>query len=313
MKNIDTLTAYKCKFRYLKRNNPLRTIHSADIKAGKQPEFSFSDFIRIYQEYAKDMAIDNGTGRAIILDLDSIIEKNESNLHRWHIFPLAGKHGKPVTIVKKSTGKKYGFNSDSAALYENHIFVYENGDELYLIFHRHNGSGCKTIFWDMANKAIKPKGLKFEMELIIPFRDEIKDNMVSKITLKYKKQEKSTDIADRLKVPVIRELGLNLKADDNRNILNIIKKRIKGDLDEPGAFAQIKQEVKNDDYNEAEITLSICGKTRTVRWNEFESILGTHDISEALHKAYQESNNYVEELTKLSDAYYHEIVSSKEV
>lgn len=52
----------------------------------------------------------------------------------WHLVPSAGKQGKPVTVVKRNSGKKYDFGSDSAALYEHHVFIYESQDGLYAIF-----------------------------------------------------------------------------------------------------------------------------------------------------------------------------------
>jgi len=50
-----------------------------------------------------------------------------------------------------------------------------------------------------------------------------------------------------------------------------------------------------------------------VQWNEFECIIGTHDISNALYAAYKLSNDFVGELIKLSDEYYKEIIESGEV
>lgn len=48
MAKIETLTAYKCKFSYLQRNNPLLEKQREAIKEGKDPEYSFSDFIDVY-------------------------------------------------------------------------------------------------------------------------------------------------------------------------------------------------------------------------------------------------------------------------
>lgn len=50
-----------------------------------------------------------------------------------------------------------------------------------------------------------------------------------------------------------------------------------------------------------------------VQWNEFEYIIGTHDISNALYATYKLSNDFVGELIKLSDEYYKEIIESGEV
>lgn len=45
MARVDTLTAYRCKFSYLQRNNPLIEEQRENIKQGKVPEFAFKDFI----------------------------------------------------------------------------------------------------------------------------------------------------------------------------------------------------------------------------------------------------------------------------
>lgn len=65
------------------------------------------------------------------------------------IVPYAGKQGKPFKIIKTSNGKKYNFGADSAALYEHKIFVYESTSATVVIFHRQNGSGCKSVFWKL--------------------------------------------------------------------------------------------------------------------------------------------------------------------
>ena len=87
MAKIETLTAYKCKFSYLQRNNPLLEKQREAIKEGKDPEYSFSDFIDVYQTYTKNLAIGENTDRAIILDEDKISEKEKKGLKMWHLVP----------------------------------------------------------------------------------------------------------------------------------------------------------------------------------------------------------------------------------
>ena len=318
MARIETLTAYKCKFSYLQRNNPLIEEQREAIKAGEAPEYSFSNFISTYQVYTENLAIGENTDRAIILSEDKVQKKEDGGLRMWHFVPSAGKQGKPVTVIKKSSRKKYDFGSDSVALYEYHIFVYESDDGLYAIFHRQNGSGCKSVFLETANKAIKSEGLKLEMELIVPMMDGVKDATATKITLQFTKQNKSSDVADNIngskKKHIIRDLGLNLEATENSKVLGIFKKMQAGRLDQAQAFAQIKAEFKGaDDYNDAEIKLRVGRRYRRVQWNEFERIMGTHDISYALHEACKVSHDFVGELTKLADEYYNNIIESEGV
>lgn len=127
MARIETLTAYKCKFSYLERNNPLIEEQREAIKAGEKPEYSFSDFIDDYQKYTTNLAIGVNSDRAIILSEDKIYKNTKGNVRTWHLVPYAGKQGKPITVVKRSSGKKYDFGSDSAALYRK----IENSNDLY--------------------------------------------------------------------------------------------------------------------------------------------------------------------------------------
>ena len=103
MARIETLTAYKCKFSYLQRNNPLIEEQREAIKAGEEPEYSFSDFINTYQAYTENLAIGENTDRAIILSEDKISDKENEGIKKWHLVPSAGKQGKPVTVIKKSS------------------------------------------------------------------------------------------------------------------------------------------------------------------------------------------------------------------
>lgn len=48
MARIDTLTAYKLQFNYMQRNNPLIDEQRDAIKAGKSPEYTFSNFVDDY-------------------------------------------------------------------------------------------------------------------------------------------------------------------------------------------------------------------------------------------------------------------------
>lgn len=317
MARIETLTAYKCKFTYLQRNNPLINEQREAIREGNEPEFNFSDFIEIYQQYTNKLVIGENSDRAISLGDNKVFLKEENELKKWHIVPSAGKQGKPITVMKK-TGKKHDYGPDTAALYDYHVFVYEKNDGFIAIFHRQNGSGCKSVFLETANKAIHSKGLKLEMDLIVPMVDTITIYNPTKITLQYYKQNLSSDIADNVggaKKTIIRELGLNLEEVENKKILSIIKRLQNEELDKDTAFALIKNELSDsDDYNDAEFIFKI-GKRRQkkVRLSEIENIMGTHDISSLIYERCSKSHNFENELIRLADEYYREIIESEEV
>lgn len=75
-------------------------------------------------------------------------------------------------------------------------------------------------------EAIQSEGLKLKMDLIVPMIDGIKDATVTKITLQFTKQDKSSDVADNIngsrKKHIIRDLGLNLEASENKEVLGIL-------------------------------------------------------------------------------------------
>lgn len=313
MARVDTLTAYKCKFRYMQRNNPLIEEQREEIKSGNEPTLTFEDFISLYSENSDKILIGKNSDRAIGLSKQRISSRTLNKTKSWYISPIAGKQGQPMTVVKRSTGKRYDFGSDAAALYNYHLFVYENENGIIAIFHRQNGSGCKSVFLETANNILKEKGIKLEMDLIVPLSDTTRDVTPTKITLQYIEENPSSDVADNLRKrkTIIRDVGLNLEVRDNSKVASIMHNMQLGKISKEAAFVKIKEEVKSiGEFNDAEVRFKIGRRTRNVSWNEFENIVGIHDISEELHSAYKRTNNFVEELTKLSDRYYYEIIKS---
>jgi len=310
MARVDTLTAYRCKFSYLQRNNPLIEEQRENIKQGKVPEFAFKDFIDLYCINDGNILVGKNTDRAISLSKDNISIRSLDGICSWYISPMAGKQGQPMTVVKQTTGRKYSFGADAAALYSYHIFVYEDDEGIIVVFHRQNSSGCKSVFLETANSILKTKGLKMEMDLIVPLSDETSEVTATKITLQYIEPGSSSDIADNLrkKKKVIRDIGINLEAQKNSTFARIIRNMQLGKISKEVAFAQIKTELTNaEEFTDAEIQIKVGRRTKKLPWNEFEHIVGVHDISEELHAAYKNSNNFLEELTKISDRYYDEV------
>lgn len=313
MARVDTLTAYLCKFSYMQRNNPLLEKQREDIKSGKKPAFTFEEFIALYGQSASDVLIGESADRTISLSDENILPREFEGAKSWYISSKAGKQGQPMTVVKYKTGKRYDFGSDTAALYNHHIFIYENDNGIIAIFHRQNGSGCKSVFLETANDILRLKGLKLEMELLVPTFDNMSEMLASKITLQYVKPNDSSDIADniRKKKTVVREVGLNLEVRDNSKIANIVHNMQMGKIGREQAFLLIKEEVGDTaDFNEAEVKFRIGKRTKKVLWSDFENIAGVHDISAELHAGYKKTGKFVEELTKLSDKYFYEITQS---
>ena len=318
MANIETLTAYKCLFSYLQRKNPLKEELKGKIKAGVLPDYDFRNFIDDFSKYTSSMAVGQITKRAILLPKENIYPyESKKDVTKWRIVPYAGKQGKPFRIVKKSTGQKYNFGADSAALYEHNIFMYQNDNSAIAIFHRQSGSGCKSVFLEVANKILREKGIKMEMELYIPLiSPDNNDISPTKIQLQYVRKIKSSDIAEnthkRKHREIIQELGLNLESSENNVIKKILQDVQLGKMDQSVAFAKIKQECPNSDvYNDAEIFLRVGKRHHKIRWNEFDSIVGNYDITEKLHQKFKISHDFIGELTVLADEYYNSLIAEE--
>lgn len=94
MARIETLSAYKCKFSYLQRNNPLKEELHDKIKAGIPPEYTFSDFIDDFCKYTSLLAVGKSTERAISLPKENIHQRlNENEVTRMDDCSICGKAG----------------------------------------------------------------------------------------------------------------------------------------------------------------------------------------------------------------------------
>lgn len=320
MAKIETLTAYKCSFEYLQRNNPLKEELQDKIKAGIPPEYTLENFISDFCEYTSSLAIGTVTERAILLPKENIFPREtKGEIKKWRIVPYAGKQGKPFRIVKTTTGQKYNFGADSAALYEHNIFMYESQDSVIAIFHRQSGSGCKSVISEVASKMLHEKGMKLDMELYLPLVPPI-DNSIqpTKIQLQYVRNIASSDVTENIpkkkRVEVIQELGLNLESRENNVIRNILQEMKMGRISKEVAFARIKQNCPHTEiYNDAEIFLRIGKRQQKIRWGEFDSLLGNYDITESLHNMYKASGDYIGALSEIADEYYESIVKEENI
>lgn len=317
MAKIETLAAYKCSFKYMQRKNPLHEELREKIKAGIAPDYSVVEFMNDFNKYTATLAIGKSTERAIFLPEENMFEReNQGETIRWRIAPYAGKQGKPFKIIKRSTGKKYDFGSDGAALYEHNVFLYQNGKDLIAIFHRQSGSGCKSVFLEVANNMLKEKGIKLEMELYLPLLPADEEVTPTRIRLQYIRDKTSSDDCENThgtkKREIIQKLGLNLESAENHHIRKIIEnvqlKRIGLDV----AFAQIQAECERGNiYNDAEVRLRIGKRYQKVSWDELETAIGEYDITEPLHEKFKNSGKFIQSLTELTDEYYDSIVAEE--
>lgn len=320
MARIETLSAYRCTFSYLQRNNPLKEELQEKIKANTPPEYTFSNFIVDFCKSTSSLATGEATERAIMLPEENIYSlPSQSDVKKWRIVPYVGKEGRPFRIIKRPTGKRYDFGSDSAALYEHNIFVYQDKNSAILIFHRQSGSGCKSVFLEVANKMLRPKGIKLNMELYLPLvSPESLDIIPTKIQLQFVRNPLSTDAGEnthrKKRREVVKELTLNLGASENSAIKDILRSVQTRKIDQTVALARIKGVCTDaEDYNDATVFFRVGKRIHPVQWNDFDSIMGVYDITDRLHARFKLSHNFIAELTTISDEYYKSIIKEEDV
>ena len=171
-------------------------------------------------------------------------------------------------------------------------------------------------FLETANKLLKEKGIKLEMDVVVPFEDELGAAEALKITLQYTDSRLSSDVAENISGPkrkkkVIRDLGLNLESSENSRIKCHLDEFRLGHISKDVAFARIKAEIHDDtEYDSAEVRLKIGNHTKNYPWSEIENLYGNHDISDELHTLYKSTGNFKEALRHFANEYYDQIISS---
>lgn len=97
MAKIETLSAYRCTFSYLHRNNPLKEELHDKIQEEIPPEYTFSDFIYDFCKSTSSLAIGETTERAIMLPEENIYPiPSENSVKKMENCPLCRKTGKTI-------------------------------------------------------------------------------------------------------------------------------------------------------------------------------------------------------------------------
>ena len=313
-----SLTAYRCTFSYMERNNPIDTDEMKEaIKNSEKPNYSLTAFIVDYISAVTSLSVAKNADRAIQLSQIASTTSLPNGITRIHIQPQAGKHGESITVVEKA--KRHNFGKDAAALYDYNVFFYEKDGIIVAMFYRKGTSGCKTVFLETANNALRGKGMKLEMELIVPLNQyyDVQHGTASQVILKWLVPvNESSDIADTLdddvakkkaKTRVVQNLIINLKADESSPIKSIVENLINKRIDEKTAFAQIATKCLGDDnrnsFNEAVIDLKVGNRiVSKIRFGEIENQIGAYNITDTLN-----TSDLTNSLLACSDAYYKKI------
>jgi len=321
MLQTHSLTAYRCSFSYLERNNPIDTDEmKVAIKKGESPNYSLETFTTDYISAVSTLPDKQFADRAILLTQITSTESLPNNVSRIHLQPQAGKHGEPLTVVQKETNRKHRYKKDDVALYDYNVFFYENNGDIVALFHRKGTSGCKTVFLETANNALRKKGMRLNMKLLVPLDKyhNMQNATPSQVILNWVVPvEESSDIADNLgarakkkkpKTRVIQNLSINLKAEESNPIKSTIENLMNGNIDEKVAMAEITTRYLGDDnrgkFNDAIVDLKIGNRiVSKFRFGEIESQIGAYDITDKLNPS-----DFVNSLVACADGYYNKIM-----
>lgn len=310
---LHTLTAYHLKVSYMKRNNPLREELQEEIKNNETPKITITEvldeLVNLTEKHQYTSLISGG--KVVLLNKIEDIYHIEENKKRFFIIPNSGKTNIPIQMVNlKDKNKIYNFGADWASTYPHNVFVYEINNEYYLVCHRNGGSGCKTIFNAALNQILKSKGLKVDMKWMPPTTEEVLSNYdIDKITLIYE-GNKSSDIADeptkKRKKIQIKELTLSLKTGMFNGIDNILHKYRLKEISKEETFNQIKNEVNDNQYNNAALVVKIGKAKKKVAWDDFENLIDGFDITEKVSGLKGEA--FINKLKACSDDFIFSLI-----
>ena len=305
-----TLVAYRISFRYMERNNPKKEELKNKISNGEKPQI---DIDHLFQKISSFSGTGNGVysskGLAIHVKKIDPVESGK-NFKRYHLIPEAGKSDRPFTVRKND--HEYNFNSDAVSLYENHMFIYDFGNnKLFLICHRHGLSGCKQIFSKFVNNLLRDDGIIMDLSFILPPNSQVKDAVPTKLILSSIERSSSGDIADQLvkqKKTNIVTLSLNLNTSKTSCFKQIVNKRIANTLSSDEALKELNMQASlkgfSMDYNDAKVVMKFGKSLRTIDWENLENLFDGLDITDKIRSM---SRDFYTKLKICADEYATEL------
>ena len=306
-----TLVAYRISFRYMERNNPKKEELKDAILNGEKPRIDIEYLLQKISLFS-----DNGNGVYSSKGLAVYVKKIDpvesgNNFKRYHLIPEAGKSGRPFTVRKNDL--KYNFSSDAVSLYENHMFIYDFGDnKQFLICHRHGLSGCKQIFSKFVNSLLRKDGIIMDLSFILPPNSQAKDAVPTKLILSSIEHSSSGDIADQLvkqKKTNIVTLSLNLNTPKTSCFKQIVNNRIANTISSDEALKELNMQASLNglsmDYNDAKVVMKFGKSLRTIDWENLENLFDGLDITDKIRSM---SGEFFTKLKICADEYATELV-----
>lgn len=320
-KNIHTLTAYQLRFVVRRGNDEeikekLKSIKEDDANLG----FNVKKLLEIFAENYGNNALGSELTHIIKIENSGTQVLLNNGYRRTFVTPDSGRKDIKTIMYDTSSSNKEKrlFDENWVATHPKNIFFYEKDDKIYAVFHRVGGSGCKSIFKDVANELLKKEGVSIALDLMlgkVPQEMNLR-YIPESIVLEKTESVNSTDNADQITSKtkkrskyISKKLVINLGHGLHDAISNAFSEFKFGSKTKDEIYRIIDETVNtNKEFDTLKVEFKIGNIRRIVEWDKIEDIIDGYDITEDLNN---ETGTFAERLTKCSDNYIFEVVKVK--
>lgn len=317
-KNVHTLTAYLVRFVVRRGSNEetkekLKDIREDDINLG----FNIDKLLKIFIENYKNNELGSELTHIIKIENSGTQMLLGNGFKRTFVSPDSGR--KDIkTIMYDTSGnsnEKRFFDENWVATHPKNIFFYEKDDKIYAVFHRVGGSGCKSVFKDVANELLKEEGVSIALDLMLgKVPQEMNLRYVPEsIILEKTELVNSTDNADQISAKtrkrtkfISKKLVVSLGHGLHNNISDAFSGFKHGIHTKDEVYRIIDETMNaNKEFDTLKVEFKIGNIKRIVEWEKIEDIIDGYDITDDLKNG---SGSFADRLTKCSDNYIFEVV-----
>ena len=283
-KLIQSITAYRCRIckKYATEDLLLLSDENKTPLNLEELLYEFFEYIKLYR-------IDRNTQRTIVLSDPFDKEIIDGDTTRIHIQPKAGKSFQNFAVVNHRTNNLDAYKGeDNSAVYNHNVLFYIGNDTNTFIFHRYGQSGCKTVFHNIFNDFLAPKGLIAHFDVLLSdemFEDRRKyiPEKISLITTYADEySDKSDNIGDKSRKKIEQETIISLNAPRAQGIKDWFAHLTQK---EP-SISELKEVLIKDEFpsnfEEAKLTLKFGKVSRRINLSEFTGVIAEYDITDQL-------------------------------
>lgn len=313
---VQTLTAYKIRIGIWRSN---QNVFKEELRAKQEKgEDIHANLNHLLELFVKNASFDSGKDTGYIIkfeDIGDILELS-NGFKRTNVTPNSGRRDRDTVMYNLSSAKiqKHKYDSKWVAAHPRNIIFYEKDDEIYAAFHRIGGSGCKSVFRQVANELLNKEGLAIQMDLMISNSQETDIKFIpNSITLiKHEVVHQSSDITDQMNAnskkrkTISKRLTLSLRSGLNNVLTDAFRSLKLGLKSKEEVYTIIKENINDfDDYDILKLEVKLGNVTRVVDWNEIEKLIDGYDITDKMKKM---SGDELTKLIKCTDDYMFNIV-----